>query len=388
MGYNKFEPESNLSKDESGLTFATLSGVCPEYPEEKAEPVVVARKSAAPSEASNLHASNPSVANSKTQELVTAIASEAVAQLAKAKINLPAGTSLMPAEATASATPASVQVIGKVPEGLQVIPTVSSASGAATITADASLGQTPMTITIQYKIYPDSQGKPQTIAVRRELADLINEAPPEKPSDVSSSASSTPSTPVPPINSTVVGLKQQQQQQQPQPAVMASASPAPVMQDYVETVETVSSIPSTALDAKRVPPVEVNPVGPDPAKQTRVEISPAGQRFEIPTIVTSGYDLDNLLCNFCKKVFKNDKTLMGHMLGHFGVAPKMVSCPVCGLTLQKKSYARHLRNHGNVIPEVCPFCQKEFREKRSLDKHIKVRRINGSVVISSYPSLS
>ena len=96
-----------------------------------------------------------------------------------------------------------------------------------------------------------------------------------------------------------------------------------------------------------------------------------GKEFDVPTIVTTGYDLDKLLCTFCNKVFKNDKTLMSHMLHHFGVTPKMASCPICGLTLQKKSYARHLRLHGNVVPEICPYCQKEFREKRSMDKHIK-----------------
>ena len=54
------------------------------------------------------------------------------------------------------------------------------------------------------------------------------------------------------------------------------------------------------------------------------------------------------MCITCSppKVFKNDKTLMGHMLSHFGVAPKMARCPLCGLTLQKKSYARHIRLHG------------------------------------------
>ncbi len=49
----------------------------------------------------------------------------------------------------------------------------------------------------------------------------------------------------------------------------------------------------------------------------------------------------------------------------------MAHCPICGLTLQKKSYARHLRLHGDVVPEICPYCQKGFRERRSLDKHIK-----------------
>ena len=35
----------------------------------------------------------------------------------------------------------------------------------------------PMTITIQYKIYPDSQSEPQKVAVQRDLVDIISEAP-------------------------------------------------------------------------------------------------------------------------------------------------------------------------------------------------------------------
>eukprot|EP00095_Tigriopus_kingsejongensis_P002910 maker-scaffold336_size202805-snap-gene-1.35 protein:Tk02910 transcript:maker-scaffold336_size202805-snap-gene-1.35-mRNA-1 annotation:"zinc finger protein 729-like" len=147
--------------------------------------------------------------------------------------------------------------------------------------------------------------------------------------------------------------------------------------NYKKTVPPNTTLASSSLGAQslttaQVPPLPVgDPLFKDPAKETRMVISARGQKFEIPTIVTSGYDLDNLMCTFCNKGFKNDKTLMGHMLNHFGVTPKMAHCPICGLTLQKKSYARHLRLHGNVVPEMCPYCQKEFREKRSLEKHIR-----------------
>ena len=97
-----------------------------------------------------------------------------------------------------------------------------------------------------------------------------------------------------------------------------------------------------------------------------------GMEFNVPTIVSGGYNLDQLMCTICVKTFKADKSLMIHMVHHFGVAPKSATCPICGLTLQKKSYARHLRLHGNVVPEVCPYCKKDFRERRSLDKHIKL----------------
>ena len=47
----------------------------------------------------------------------------------------------------------------------------------------------PMTITIQYKIYPDSQSEPQKVAVQRDLADIISEAPPEGTIDSKAAAS-------------------------------------------------------------------------------------------------------------------------------------------------------------------------------------------------------
>ena len=111
---------------------------------------------------------------------------------------------------------------------------------------------------------------------------------------------------------------------------------------------------------------------PDPLKDTYTLTTSSGQKIEVPTIINGGYDFENLLCLFCEKQqFKNDKTLINHLLSHFGVAPKMATCPICGLSLQKKSFARHVRLHGDVQPEVCPYCKKEFREKRSLDKHVR-----------------
>ena len=130
FNFGKFSSKrrrNKLQKDESGLTFATLSGVTPEYPKEEKEmkteshqqseppqvPIVVARKSVAPAEIkleNEPHAAavpsapgprltfNPAQLPPNAQHLVQAIASEAVAQLAKARINLPAGTLLVPAE--------------------------------------------------------------------------------------------------------------------------------------------------------------------------------------------------------------------------------------------------------------------------------------------------
>jgi hypothetical protein len=133
--------------------------------------------------------------------------------------------------------------------------------------------------------------------------------------------------------------------------------------ESLSTVGLPTSKPSTPVPGDGVK---------DPTKETYTHTTASGHKVEVPVIITSGYDFDKLLCQFCdNQAFKNEKTLINHLLSHFGVAPKMATCPVCNLSLQKKSFARHVRLHGDVKPEVCPYCSKEFREKRSLDKHIR-----------------
>ena len=151
--------------------------------------------------------------------------------------------------------------------------------------------------------------------------------------------------------------------QQPDPSVMSAEEP-----------EAGDEPPQMNVDVSQIKPIlpDVDPSAHDPLKDTFTYTTNAGVKIDVPTIITSGYDFENLTCLFCEKQqFKNDKTLINHLLNHFGVAPKMATCPICGLSLQKKSFARHVRLHGDVKPEVCPYCKKEFREKRSLEKHIR-----------------
>ena len=81
----------------------------------------------------------------------------------------------------------------------------------------------------------------------------------------------------------------------------------------------------------------VDPLAKDPTKDTFTLTTAVGAKIEVPTIITGGYDFDRLLCLFCERQqFKNDKTLINHLLNHFGVAPKMATCPICGLFFTKE----------------------------------------------------
>ena len=190
------------------------------------------------------------------------------------------------------------------------------------------------------------------MAVKRDLAELINEAPGQgEKAEVASSSSAA-----------VVGEAAASAAAAPTPVAADAEEPPPIVVQppMISSISAMSSaepvplqqpVASGELHPSSVPPIPVNAGQPDPFKDTVWVMTPAGQKFEVPRICstdTSGYDLDQLMCVTCNphKVFKNDKTLMGHMLSHFGVAPKMARCPLCGLTLQKKSYARHIRLHG------------------------------------------
>ncbi len=353
---------------ESGLTFATMSGLKPDAPRDEKGNVVVARKSTA---APIVKASTqPEVVNNhqdsavpvQTEDLVTALANEAISQLAKAQIKLPAGTCLVPADAKCE--PTQLQPGNHNQSQLESIAAATGTTAEALTHALNNAqgpGATPMTITIQYKIYPEAEdGQPQTVAVKRDLADLINETPEASAAAAVNAAGLTipaEALAMAAANATVISTDS--------PVGSMPSTPTPPVVKAADPASTPIVAPAT------VPAAADQPNVPNPAKETKKVLSASGKEFEIPKIVTSGFDLDKLLCTICNRTFKNDKTLMGHMLNHFGVAPKMANCPICGLTLQKKSYARHLRLHGDVTPEECKYCNKTFREKRSLEKHIK-----------------
>ena len=290
-------------KEESGLTFATLGGLDPLYSNVdlssltplKQEPVVVAKKSTAPSIDHNIV---------KEEQLAPAPVPD---------------TNIM----SMSPVPPPPSIMTSVPS---VPPVAPVAPVTPAIIAAPPQDQGSLTFTIQY---------PSVASV----------------SNVSNVA---------------------QLPQQPDPSVNVIKEEPPRVD--MNPPDEPPQQPIKTGDISQIKPIlpPVDPNAKDPTKETFTYTTSSGQKIEVPTIITSGYDFENLLCLFCdRQQFKNDKTLINHLLNHFGVAPKMATCPICGLSLQKKSFARHVRLHGDVKPEVCPYCKKEFREKRSLDKHIR-----------------
>ena len=334
MPSNSTPPQERV-QDDTGLTFTMLSGVKPEYPQNNdlnkqpsnplqhggtAKPnIVIAKKSTAPTPPSDLKEGGVSDSNkSVTLNIATgggnvvanATDTHQLNQLgAQSQISLPAGTCIIPA-GLSSSTVASVGAH-----------TISSAVPVS-MAPNQSITTNPMTITLQYKVYSGEKDQLETVAVKRDLADLINEAPSDLGQsnvdlDSSGRESSTP---------TITGT------------------------------QTTSVSEAAHYDPSSLPPLPVENNDADLVLKDTVKVkNSSGESFDVPTVVTGGYCLDSMLCNICDKSFKNDKTLMGHMINHFGITPKMAKCPICGLTLQKKSYARHLRLHGDIVPEVCRY---------------------------------
>ena len=296
---------ATIKEEESGLTFATLSGLNPVYNSvdlsslaPAKEPIVVAKKSVAPS---NLEAVTDPVTEDVTPEEPVA----AVATIDPA-----------PPAAAATLTPAPLMAAAILAPAPLAAPAVALAAP-----EPVAAGPSSLTFTIQY--------------------------PGPAPAPAPAVAAPPPSLPTLP--------------QEPDPSVMMDSEEAEGLEEG-----------QIGGDMSLIRPILPASDPRDPTKETFTYTTNTGQKIEVPTIITSGYDFDNLLCLFCdKQQFKNDKTLINHLLNHFGVAPKMATCPICGLSLQKKSFARHVRLHGDVKPEICPHCKKEFREKRSLEKHIR-----------------
>lgn len=49
----------------------------------------------------------------------------------------------------------------------------------------------------------------------------------------------------------------------------------------------------------------------------------------------------------------------------------VVSCPICGVSVQKVSYKRHMDIHDKDVAFNCYICHKSFKRKDNLKRHLK-----------------
>lgn len=106
---------------------------------------------------------------------------------------------------------------------------------------------------------------------------------------------------------------------------------------------------------------------------------------------------DNYWCNVCEKIFSNIHKLKRHQLTHgerkyscdkcdrsfkdksalkkhdktVHITVEYEACHVCGKSIKKTFYTKHLRIHGERVKFSCEICSKEFFKKWDLEAHVK-----------------
>jgi hypothetical protein len=202
----------------------------------------------------------------RNDNLMATVQTDAMSQLGMAQIKLPIGTCLVPAEAKTDNEVLAAELLARQLQAQGAIP-MGSVIDTSIVQGNPSSSH-PMTITIQYKIYPESTSGPKTI--KRDVTDLLPQAHSERPEKVILQ----PSLSIPPISSgTPV----------PPSVITPTGTPTSLL---TETIETAQLHKQDQGDSSS---------GPDVTKETRTVITPSGAKFDVPVIVTGGFDLDALV---------------------------------------------------------------------------------------------
>ena len=79
-------------------------------------------------------------------------------------------------------------------------------------------------------------------------------------------------------------------------------------------------------------------------------------------------------CNICKYVTTNKNGLKTHIQTHHTYAIEMVKCEICLKNIRMKGMMRHIKLHNSEKLFKCATCDRPFKTKSHLNRHLSVHK--------------